>query len=65
MSEEVDAVVGAAAGAGQGEGEAREGRSAEVFVGGADVRCAGGREGRALGVGEEGGEVMVWRRRRE
>lgn len=52
----------------QGECEAAQGLLDCVFVVGAYVGSAGGGEGDAVGVGEEGGEVMVvlgggcWRR---
>lgn len=60
---EIDAGVVAAANAVQGEGGGAEGLLHGVFVVGALVDGAGFGEGGALGVGEEGGEVVVvdWR----
>lgn len=55
----IDAGVVAAADAVQGEGEAVEGLLDGVFVVRADVGGTGFREGDAIGVGEEGCEVMV------
>lgn len=56
---EIDAGVVAAADAVQGEGEPVEGLLDGVFVVRADVGGAGFGEGDAIGVGEEGCEVMV------
>lgn len=59
VPEEVDAVIGRAAGAGEGEGEARESVQTEVFVIRADVGGRGRGEGGEAGVGEEGREVVM------
>lgn len=43
----------------QGEGEAAEGLLDSVFVMCAYVGCTGFRKGNSIGIGEEGGEVVV------
>lgn len=58
-SHQINTQIIAPADAVQGEGEAAEGLLDGVFVAHAYVGCAGFRQGNSIGVGEEGGEVMV------
>ena len=59
MAEKVDAVIRSTTGAGQGEEETAQSRKAKIFIVGADVDRASGREVRGSGVGEEGLEGIV------